>query len=430
METLNQQLSLVVLNSEQLDGNHRVQYSFDELGGTLGASEQDDWQLRDRLGIVMPGHARIEQHDGRFCLCDLSGQTYINGATSPIGRARKVHLEQGDELVVGPFRLKAYLGAIRAEPDLQQVLHNRPSEQLDDWLATEAPAEIPAQGAQPDLAIDPLAALQQERQQSPLVDSRPPLVQGIDALLATSAQPDDGERSHWRDRVQPTFTSAITEDTMSQEYLDMPTITGAGQDYPPLHDEASHVALTPLMRGLGQSLHTADTMQAHDMLEEMGKTLRALVEGLLLLQADQTALTDKHLRPIEDNPLRLGLGYEETLALLFAEQQSPVHLAAPAAVSESLRNIRLHHVANQTAIKAALDSILHAFSPEALRARFEHYRRTRKPDDMSEEAWSWIMYQHYYQELTSTRQQGFDKLFHQVYAQAYDKALREQQGLI
>ncbi len=118
MDDFNQQLSLVVLNSEQLDGSQQVQYRFDEMGGTLGSSEQDDWQLRDRLGAVMPAHARVELNDGRFCLCDLSGQTYINGATSPIGRARKVHLEQGDELVVGPFRLRAYLGAIspRAEP--------------------------------------------------------------------------------------------------------------------------------------------------------------------------------------------------------------------------------------------------------------------------------------------------------------------------
>ncbi len=54
MDDFNQQLSLVVLNSEQLDGSQQVQYRFDEMGGTLGASEQDDWQLRDRLGAVMP----------------------------------------------------------------------------------------------------------------------------------------------------------------------------------------------------------------------------------------------------------------------------------------------------------------------------------------------------------------------------------------
>ncbi|MDM5115950.1 type VI secretion system-associated FHA domain protein TagH [Aeromonas salmonicida] len=411
MDDFNQQLSLVVLNSEQLDGSQQVQYRFDEMGGTLGASEQDDWQLRDRLGSVMPAHARIELNDGRFCLCDLSGQTYINGATSPIGRARKVHLEQGDELIVGPFRMRAYLGAISPEQNLHQVLGNRPSEQLDEWLAGEETGQ--AMEDPRALAVDPLLALQHERSVlTPLVDPRQP--------SSLRSQSD-------MDTVSLAPFSAV-ENTMNQEFLDMPTIENHPDYHPPL-EGVDHVALTPLMRGLGQSLQLQDTQQAHDMLEEMGKTVRAMVEGLLQLQTDQAALADKHLRPIEDNPLRLGLDYDETLAVMFAEQKSPVHLTAPAAVAESLRNVRIHHVANQQAIGAALDSILQAFSPEALIGRFEHYRRTGAPG-VADEGWAWNMYQHYYRELTSARQQGFDKLFHQVYAQAYDQAVRQQQGLI
>ncbi|MGL5072986.1 MAG: type VI secretion system-associated FHA domain protein TagH [Aeromonas salmonicida] len=411
MDDFNQQLSLVVLNSEQLDGSQQVQYRFDEMGGTLGASEQDDWQLRDRLGSVMPAHARIELNDGRFCLCDLSGQTYINGATSPIGRARKVHLEQGDELIVGPFRMRAYLGAISPEQNLHQVLGNRPSEQLDEWLAGEKTSQ--AMEDPRALAVDPLLALQHERSVlTPLVDPR---------------QPSPLRSQSDMDSVSLAPFSAV-ENTMNQEFLDMPTIENHPDYHPPL-EGVDHVALTPLMRGLGQSLQLQDTQQAHDMLEEMGKTVRAMVEGLLQLQTDQAALADKHLRPIEDNPLRLGLDYDETLAVMFAEQKSPVHLTAPAAVAESLRNVRIHHVANQQAIGAALDSILQAFSPEALIGRFEHYRRTGAPG-VADEGWAWNMYQHYYRELTSARQQGFDKLFHQVYAQAYDQAVRQQQGLI
>jgi len=411
VDDFNQQLSLVVLNSEQLDGSQQVQYRFDEMGGTLGASEQDDWQLRDRLGSVMPAHARIELNDGRFCLCDLSGQTYINGATSPIGRARKVHLEQGDELIVGPFRMRAYLGAISPEQSLHQVLGNRPSEQLDEWLAGEETSQ--AMEDPRALAVDPLLALQHERSVlTPLVDPRQP--------SSLRSQSD-------MDAVSLAPFSAV-ENTMNQEFLDMPTIENHPDYHPPL-EGVDHVALTPLMRGLGQSLQLQDTQQAHDMLEEMGKTVRAMVEGLLQLQTDQAALADKHLRPIEDNPLRLGLDYDETLAVMFAEQKSPVHLTAPAAVAESLRNVRIHHVANQQAIGAALDSILQAFSPEALIGRFEHYRRTGAPG-VADEGWAWNMYQHYYRELTSARQQGFDKLFHQVYAQAYDQAVRQQQGLI
>ncbi len=307
--------------------------------------------------------------------------------------------------------MRAYLGAISPEQNLHQVLGNRPSEQLDEWLAGEETSQ--AMEDPRALAVDPLLALQHERSVlTPLVDPRQP--------SSLRSQSD-------MDAVSLAPFSAV-ENTMNQEFLDMPTIENHPDYHPPL-EGVDHVALTPLMRGLGQSLQLQDTQQAHDMLEEMGKTVRAMVEGLLQLQTDQAALADKHLRPIEDNPLRLGLDYDETLAVMFAEQKSPVHLTAPAAVAESLRNVRIHHVANQQAIGAALDSILQAFSPEALIGRFEHYRRTGAPG-VADEGWAWNMYQHYYRELTSARQQGFDKLFHQVYAQAYDQAVRQQQGLI
>lgn len=79
---------------------------------------------------------------------------------------------------------------------------------------------------------------------------------------------------------------------MNQEFMDMPTIENHPH-YPQLQDDVDHVALAPLMRGLGCSLQLKDTRQAHDMLEEMGKTMRAVLEGLLQLQSDQSALADK-----------------------------------------------------------------------------------------------------------------------------------------
>ena len=37
------------------------------------------------------------------------------------------------------------------------------------------------------------------------------------------------------------------------------------------------------------------------------------------------------------------------------------------------------------------------------------------------------MYQHYYRELSSSRQQGFERLFQEVFEQAYDQQLRQLQ---
>ncbi len=81
--------------------------------------------------------------------------------------------------------------------------------------------------------------------------------------------------------------------------------------------------------------------------EEAGRALQAAIKGLLSLQQQQNSLSDKHLRPLEDNPLRLIWTYATALNVMFAEGKSPVHLAAPAAIAESLRNIRHHEEANR-----------------------------------------------------------------------------------
>jgi len=47
--------------------------------------------------------------------------------------------------------------------------------------------------------------------------------------------------------------------------------------------------------------------------------------------------------------------------------------------------------------------------------------------DEPEGNWAWEMYQHYYRELSSSRQQGFERLFQEVFEQAYDQHLRQLQ---
>jgi type VI secretion system protein ImpI len=138
-------------------------------------------------------------------------------------------------------------------------------------------------------------------------------------------------------------------------------------------------------------------------------------------------MMNRNLQPIEDNPLRLGLSYEETMKTMYDSQKSLVHLSAPSAISESLKSIQDHNDAVQYATTEALTQILAAFSPQVLLRRFNNYKRPNDQRSESEEAWAWNMYSSYYQELTSNRQKGFEKLFWEIFEQAYDKKIREKQ---
>ncbi|NIZ29121.1 type VI secretion system-associated FHA domain protein TagH [Escherichia coli] len=188
-----------------------------------------------------------------------------------------------------------------------------------------------------------------------------------------------------------------------------------------------HLAVTPLLRGMECPLTLHNSQDADEFLEEAGRALQAAIKGLLSLQQQQNSLSDKHLRPLEDNPLRLDMDYATALNVMFAEGKSPVHLAAPAAIAESLRNIRHHEEANRAAIVEALRVMLDAFSPGNLMRRFAQYRRSHELRQKMDNAWAWQMYSNYYDELASSRQQGFEMLFNEVYAQVYDRVLREKQ---
>ena len=266
-------------------------------------------------------------------------------------------------------------------------------------------------------------------------------------LTCQSASGVDGEEKSDADALMVSETSwRAAERQVSDEYrenrdvaMGLPVRKGEkdrmseiseSTDRREASDQSSkHISGAPLLRGMEVGLDFADSDEMRLFLEEVGQTLKSTVEGLLALHQGEDSRHQAlrtRLQPIEDNPLRLGEGYEDTVQTLFASHRSPVHLSAPAAVRESLQSLNHHQQATREAISEALEAILHAFSPEALLRRFHGYRRGLRQNE-DEGRWAWDMYQHYYRELKSSRQQGFERLFQEVFEQAYDQNLRQLQ---
>ncbi|MGQ4880715.1 type VI secretion system-associated FHA domain protein TagH [Billgrantia sp. LNSP4103-1] len=444
-------VTLVVLNSERLEGRSTSSYVFAATGGTLGSATSDDWLLQDPAGRIRPAHAEIRLLDGQFCLIDRSGHTFINHATLPLGRDRRVALRDGDELAVGEYRVRVHLGDRQAGLPGAQPLSALVDDDLDGLAeqgvmpyrdASSAPFAPPRRDdplealgeATPGASQrDPLTALAHEHEAAPGDD---------DALLGVLAEPqhgDTGQRHSLEWREAATTNRRYEEATkmnrdMEQGLLeDLERSVGEQleerwQDSVPAGAGSS--SSDPLLRALGAELRFADSEEQLNFLAEAGHTLRAAIEGLQALHRAQDdsryPLRDRRLQPIEDNPLRLGQPYRDTVETLFSARRSPVHLSAPAAVAECLTHQGQHQAAVEEAIGEALQAILDAFAPDALLKRFHAYRGAgNRLDD--EGSWAWEMYRHYYQELNSGRQQGFAKLFWEVFEQAYDQSVRRQQ---
>ncbi|KAB0657266.1 type VI secretion system-associated FHA domain protein TagH [Burkholderia diffusa] len=431
-----QRLELIVANTHALRAGSTARHRFGHAGGTIG-SRGADWLLDDGQGQVQAIHCEIAWIDNSYCVRDQSGATRVNDAETPLRRGMAARLRDGDMLHIGAYQVTVHLQTsephlLNSQP-LQQrsvgELLNEPSAGLhpvgDADRLLDAGVRKPDFSAFDDLARehrpaderDPLAALDAEQLR------REPGF-GVAPLDPTNygLSPSQTQANHARTRFEAVSGSPKTlsgESTMPQSYSRAVSTGDA------------NALIQPLVEGLGASVGVVDPQMGHALLQEIGRTLSAVIHGITALQHAQDgkrrnlAPLARTLQPIEDNPLRLGLGYPETVRALFSSERSVVHLSPSAAVEESLAQVQQHQAALIEAIEASLQALLRAFSPEQLQQRFQRYRPAQvQPSEGAD--WSWQMYTHYYNELTSSRQQGFEKLFWEVFEQAYDRALRQE----
>ena len=171
-----------VINAHQAGSGMVSGHCFERSGGTLGSGARDPLRLPAAGGAVRPGHAEICWRDGRFCLIDHSGRTFINAATVPVGQGRRAALRTGDEIGIGPFRLR--------------VGDRAPEKGVDGWSADqwlEGSAVTPTRRAPtaesagaPEL--DPLVGLEAARNDTddqallPEIEAQQQLDSGVMAL--------------------------------------------------------------------------------------------------------------------------------------------------------------------------------------------------------------------------------------------------------
>lgn len=101
-------LALVISNPAQLLHGYLPAHRFDHRGGSIGSTAAD-WRLEDRQNSVQPEHCEIRVIEGRFCVIDRSGRTYVNGHDLPLGRHVAVSLNEGDRLQIGAYHVAVHL---------------------------------------------------------------------------------------------------------------------------------------------------------------------------------------------------------------------------------------------------------------------------------------------------------------------------------
>lgn len=403
------ELILNIVDSHSIKGKTKRSHVFRKEGGTIGSKEIQDekhWFLQDNSEGIDVIHARIIFQDGRFCIEDTSGKTFINAADHSIGKDNIVALTTGDQLRVGKIILHSQLRYPGEKIDVPDY------SQLQELISTEDKGDV-------NQVINATSASLSRHIYDESVLSSRPFDPGTLGLGSPYSTPESSNPQGYADDLKN--VTARVEPMLDEEFIDVPNPYQQPESYYTQPFES--VALTPLMRGMNNFFSFIDSEQANAFLEEAGRTLESAIKGLLLLEQDRIRI-NKQMQPVEDNPLRLQMDYVTTLDTMFGERKSQVHLSPSAAVWECLSYIRLQSHASERAVEAALDSVIQSFSPDVLLARFQRYRHDSMTD-INDPSWAWEMYKHYFEELRSSRQAGINRLFREVFEQVYDKSLRE-----
>lgn len=470
MKKEDNKLSLIVSNVKTLQPGLLASHAFDVDGGIVGSSDNSNWVLYDDGHHIKSKHFEIFHIDNSYCLRDLCGTTYINDSDMPLGVGNEARLQHKDRIRIGTYYLLVKLtddDELNDHSSLEQFINKSKNELLDDHYpdivnpddvlenkkldGVDPIKELDGNGRLNDEDNDPLdnvldefinqGSKKEKTDFTPQADSEFELTSSmrLKKILGfgrrKKAVLNSDEDIDAKDNTDITLNTPqmIEGFNMDDNNLEILEQELAQQSRPePSFEGSNHLIMGPLLNGLEVQLeNSANIENIHKLGEEFGESLKACIQGILGIHSQvehgRFGVINRNLQPIEDNPLRLGLNYNETMKTMFDSKKSMVHLSPPAAIEESLKNIRNHNQAMQEATSEALQHILMAFSPDVLLKRFNSYKRSSDAETTSSESWAWGMYQNYFSELTSNRQRGFDKLFWEIFEQSYDRKIREMQ---
>ncbi|MBW4036029.1 MAG: type VI secretion system-associated FHA domain protein TagH [Proteobacteria bacterium] len=395
----------------------------------IGRGSDNDWVLADPERVLSKRHCVIAWRGGAWQIADTSTNgTYINRDAAPLGSGGVHTLADGDRIRFGAYEIEARMqsAAAFAPPPPPRAGYNDPFG--DDPFATpSAPAPPPAPdswfGGGNSIALpsdfDPLAP-DESLFGRPVADHsaahqdafRPP-------PLAPKLLPDDWDLSVTPPPPRPPAPEAFNPTPVPPP--PPPAAPPITSDHPDL--------LTAFLTAAGM----ADAPVGGDpavMMRRLGGAFRAMVAGLRQSMIARAAIKGEFrieqtmIRAKGNNPLKFSADDDDAMAALLGIGRR-TDMAADAAVSDALRDIRLHEIAVMGAMQAAVRALLDRFDPSLLRAEGE---QGRAMIPAQRKARAFDAFEALHGEITRALTDDFDSVFGKAFARAYEAALAEAEA--
>lgn len=440
----------------------------------IGRGPANDWVLADPERVLSKQHCIIAWRAGAWQIADTSTNgTFINTDTTPLGGGGVHTLSDGDRIRLGAYEIEARLQAEQqfAAPPQQRGGFNDPFGD-DPFAAPSAPAPPESTdswfGGGNSIALpgdfDPLGSAESLFGE-PAADHAPAQHDAFrPAPMAPRLIPDD-----WDLGFSPPATSQPTTPPppvppvpsgptpQSFSSFDEPELFPPPQAAPPgspplptppspvapasitppsapaspalVHPPADGDLITEFLSAAGMPAN-AQPADAPAAMRRLGGAFRAMVAGLRQAMIARASIKGEFrieqtmIRARGNNPLKFSADDDDAMAALLGLGRR-TDMDADAAVTDALRDIRLHEIAVMGAMQTGVRALLERFDPAALRAAAEQGRGLLPAQ---RKARAFDAFETLHGDITRALADDFDSVFGKAFARAYERALSEAEA--
>jgi type VI secretion system protein ImpI/type VI secretion system protein len=416
---------------------------------SIGRGADNDWALPDSDHHLSRRHCVLAFRAGGWQIADLSANgTFLNRDTQPIGRAEPRDLRDGDRLRFGPYEIEVRLAEAvqqrgrspRDEPAASDPFAPpaapferdpllRPARDADPFAVGLAPPSINLPADYDPLTPEPAEIPFPRPTQS---DHSPHLEDAFIPPAARAVLPEDWDRDPDPHPAAAPTPPPIAPPAAAAAPLLIAAAPPPAAELPAMAKAAAgEIAsgedlVAAFLRGAGlRDFRPADPAAA---MERLGAAFRAFVSGLRQAMIARAAVKSElriettQIRSRGNNPLKFSADDDDALAVLLGAGRR-TEMSAFDAVSEALRDLRLHELATFAAMQSAVRSLLVEFDPAKLRLAAERGALDLVP--LQKKARAWDRFEALHAKVREALCDDFDSVFGKAFARAYEKALAE-----
>jgi type VI secretion system protein ImpI/type VI secretion system protein len=437
---------------------------------SIGRGPENDWVLPDPDRHLSKRHCMLAFHGGDWQLADTSTNgTYLNGESEPLGQGMPRRLRDGDRLRFGAYEIEARIGPSEPAPQPWSDPF------ADDPFAPPRPQQFEAGLQEPQSAgislpadFDPMAPEQggedwsypTQGDHSPSTDDafRPaPTVAALpddwaDDLLGSAPltpAPQPAPQPSSRPVAPPPAPTAFPEDSFPESSFDEapftePPVAPAREPPPVAAVPAASAPMPPpavaapsapaddsaliaaFLRGVGLPGTAVDDPET--LMVQTGEMLRAMVSGLrhaLIARSEiksEFRIERTMISARNNNPLKFSADDDDALDALVGPRRR-ANVPPAQAVTEALRDMRLHELATMAAMQTAVRALVASLDPEMLKTET---RSGALP--IQRKARAWDAFEALHAKVTQNLADDFDSVFGKSFARAYEQAQSELAG--